>query len=187
MTCKKIWLANSSGVNVTTAMNFIKNEVTPPLMTVKEYCSLEEMVTKHLNVQPDDLSMPVDKTSNSVNKLRFRSSLSFLKSIINEVVADLIGNYQFPESKSVDIFIILSELLVFAVENSRSIYDHRIGVNYIVIDNQVYFSIEPEDVKVNFKEYLENNNSQGLILVKMLSEELCWNKENNKVFVKYKF
>ena len=117
--------------------------------------------------------------------LKIKSSLSFLQPIINEITDNLVNNHGFPLEKQVDVFLVLSELLVNAIEHgNKNIYDKKILIYYYVLKDSVSFIIEDEGTGIDKNMLNEIKKSQGLSLIKALVSCICWNEKGNKVCVK---
>lgn len=116
--------------------------------------------------------------------VKIKSSLSFLQPIINEITDNLVQNHQFPLEKQVDVFLVLSELLVNAIEHgNKNIYDKKVLIRYFVIKDSVCFVIEDEGVGIDKNKLNDIKKSQGLSLIKALVSCICWNEKGNKVCV----
>ena len=117
--------------------------------------------------------------------LKIKSSLSFLQPIINEITDNLVNNHGFPLEKQVDVFLVLSELLVNAIEHgNKNIYDKKILIYYYVLKDSVCFLIEDEGTGIDKNMLNEIKKSQGLSLIKALVSCICWKEKGNKVCVK---
>ncbi|MEW5820615.1 MAG: ATP-binding protein [Cyanobacteriota bacterium] len=129
----------------------------------------------------------VCKTSDTIVKnhcIRLKTSFSFLKNTINSVIDDLVSIHGFPEEKAVDTFIILSELLVNAIEHgNKNVFNKSIMLTYSVFNSVAYISVEDEGKGFDYSNIINNKNTHGLILVSTLVDGICWNDNGNKVYV----
>ena len=119
-------------------------------------------------------------------KVTFKSSFGLLKVIINSIINNLSQNYGLSEDKSVDLFIVLSELLVNAIENNnKGSFDEEICIKYVIDfeNRRIYFSIKTCSINPTYK----NVNPSGLNLVKLFVDNLYQDDEANRILFRLKF
>lgn len=117
-------------------------------------------------------------------KFTIRSSFAFVMPVLDDILNELRYTGYCSDEKIVDIFLVLSELIINAIEHgNRQDLTKNVTIEYILNENKACFSIEDEGEGYDYKNTLTNEKVKGLCFIKYIASNVCWNSKGNKTFV----
>lgn len=124
----------------------------------------------------------------AVQKFEIYSSYSNVVSVIDDIMTDVRKSGFCPDELMIDIFLVLSELIINAIEHGNNFDTSRmVSIEYIIRPDRCCFSIKDEGCGYDYKSIIFSQQLQGLVFVKFIASNICWNEIGNKVFVCFDF
>jgi len=157
-------------------------------LNIVENVSNKNIVNSYLFKTSENCCCGLKPQKGSFHVIKFKSNFNEIKPVIDTILKDLTTNHSLPEENKVDLFIILSELFVNAVEHgNKNSEEKEIVVNYFVVNKIINLSVEDQGNGFDYKNCIDTKKSPGLSLIKSLASKIYWNITGNKVYIDIDF